>query len=139
MDGEERDKGRRFVTAAVLASDLTGGDVAAIIVAVLTAVAIVFLCIALTALSRAMRTLRETVEELRRETLPVIANMQLTVNQANAELERVDSVLGTAESISSTLDSASRLAYLALSNPLIKVMAFSTGTARAARRLRRGR
>jgi len=127
------------VTAAVLASDLTGGDVAAIIVAVLTAVAIVFLCIALTALSRAMRTLRETVEELRRETLPVIANMQLTVNQANAELERVDSVLGTAESISSTLDSASRLAYLALSNPLIKVMAFSTGTARAARRLRRGR
>ena len=123
----------------ILGSDISSGDVAAIIVAVLTAVAIVFLCIALAALSRTMRTLRETVEELRRETLPVLTNMQLTVNQANAELERVDSVLGTAESISSTLDSASRLAYLALSNPLIKLMAFSAGTARAAKRLRRGR
>jgi uncharacterized protein YoxC len=125
------------VTAAVLGSDLSGGDVAAIIVAVLTAIAVVFLCIALASLTKTMRTLRETVELLRRETLPVVANMQSTVNQANAELERVDTLLGTAESISATVDSASRLAYLALSNPVIKVMAVGAGTARAARRFRR--
>src|SRR5947209_9671015 len=121
----------------MLAADLSGGDVAAIIVAVLTAIAVVFLCIALSSLTKTMRTLRETVEQLRRETLPVVANMQSTVNQANAELERVDTLLGTAESISATVDSASRLAYLALSNPLIKGMAFGAGTARAARRFRR--
>jgi hypothetical protein len=46
-------------------------------------------------------------------------------------------VLGTAESISGTVDSASRLAYLALSNPVIKALAFGAGTARAARRFRR--
>ena len=124
--------------AVVLASDLSGGDVAAIIVAVLTSIAVVFLCIALASLTRTMRTLRETVEQLRRETIPVVANMQSTVNQANAELERVDTLLGTAESISATVDSASRLAYLALSNPVIKVMAVGAGTARAARRFRRG-
>ena len=42
-----------------------------------------------------------------RETLPVVTEMRSTVLQANVELERVDNLLGTAESISSTVDSAS--------------------------------
>jgi hypothetical protein len=121
----------------ILAADLSAGDVAAIIVAVIAAVFVAFVCVALTSLTRTMRSLREAVEQLRRETLPVVSNLQGTVSQATAELERVDGLLGTAESISVTLDSASRLAYLAFSNPVIKVMAFGAGTARAARRLRR--
>ena len=56
-----------------------------------------------------------------------------------AELERVDILLGTAESISSTVDSASRLAYLAFSNPVIKAIAFASGMAGATRRMRRRR
>ena len=46
-------------------------------------------------------------------------------------------MLGTAESIGGTVDSASRLAYLAFSNPVIKTMALASGTGRAARRFRR--
>jgi hypothetical protein len=37
------------------------------------------------------------------------------------------------------VDSASRLAYLAFSNPMIKVIALATGTSRAARSFRRQR
>jgi len=122
---------------AIVAADLSAGDVAAIIVAVIAAVFVAFVCVALSTLTRTMRSLREAVDELRRETLPVVSSLQGTVVQANSELERVDGLLGTAESISVTLDSASRLAYLAFSNPLIKVMAFGVGTARAARRFRR--
>ena len=62
-----------------------------------------------------------------------------TVRNANAELERVDGLLGTAESISGTVDSASRLLYLAFSNPVIKAMALASGTGRAARSFRRNR
>jgi uncharacterized protein YoxC len=102
-------------------------------------VLVAFVCVALVSLTRTMRSLRETVEQLRRETLPVVSGMQTTVTQATAELERVDTLLGTAESISTTLDSFSRLAYLAFSNPVIKLLAFGTGTARAARRFRRPR
>ena len=36
-----------------------------------------------------------------------------------------------------TVDSFSRLAYLAFSNPIIKALAFGSGTARAVRRFRR--
>jgi hypothetical protein len=95
--------------------------------------------IVLTALTRTLATLRITVEELRRQTVPLVSDARTTIQQANAELERVDGLLGTAESISTTLDSASRLAYLAFSNPVIKALAVGAGTGRAARRFRRSR
>ena len=74
---------------------------------------------------------------MRRQTLPVVNELQRTVSAANAELVRVDGLLESAESVSATVDSASRLAYLAFSNPVIKAMALATGTAKAARALRR--
>ena len=97
------------------------------------------LVFAVYALNSTLRQLRSAIEDLRRETLPVVHEMRVTVGQANVELERVDTLLGTAESISSTVDSASRLAYLAFSNPVIKAIAFASGTGRAARRFRRTR
>jgi hypothetical protein len=69
--------------------------------------------------------------------VPLVADVRETVAQANTELERVDGLLVTAESISTTVDSASRLAYLAFSNPVVKALAFGAGTARAARSLRK--
>ena len=112
-------------------------DTAAVVVAVACALAVAVLLVAIYALNRTLRELRNAIEDLRRETLPVVSEMRTAVGQANVELERVDNLLGTAESISSTVDSASRLTYLAFSNPVIKVIAFASGTGRAARRLRR--
>ena len=48
---------------------------------------------------------------------------------------RVTDVLGSAEAVSSTVDSASRLAYRAFANPVVKTVAFSTGLRGALRRL----
>jgi predicted PurR-regulated permease PerM len=121
----------------LLASDTT--DAAALIVAVATVVAVFAVAIGIFVLVRTMRSLRETVETLRTQTIPVINDLRDTVQQANTDLERVDGLLGTAESISGTVDSASRLAYLAFSNPVIKAMAFAAGTGRAAKRFRRGK
>jgi len=114
-------------------------DAAAVVVAVASGMAVVVLVWAIFSLNKTLRELRGAIQELRRETLPVVSEMRTAVSQANAELERVDTLLGTAESISSTVDSASRLAYLAFSNPVIKTIAFASGTSRAARRFRRNR
>lgn len=120
-------------------SQLDANEVAAVVVAVATAVLVIGLLIALTALTKTLRLLRTTVDELRLSALPLVADARATVAQASQELERVDTLLGSAESITATVDSASRLAYLAFSNPVIKLLAFGSGTARATRRLRRGR
>lgn len=118
---------------------MDASDFAAGVVAVTSAVAVLVLLYAVVQLTRTLQLLSESVDELRREALPAVMELRGTVQQAGAELERVDTLLGTAESISATVDSASRLAYLAFSNPVIKGLAFASGTGRAARRFRKSR
>ena len=121
----------------VLAAEMTASDLAAIIVAVASIIGVAVLVFALIALTRTLATLRLSIEELRRETLPVIDELQRTVTQANTDLERLDTLLDSATSVTNTVDSASQLAYLAFSNPIIKAIAFATGTAKAAKAFRR--
>ena len=116
---------------------MTAGEVAALIAAVAGAILVVGLLFALASFTTTLRTTRAAVEELRRETVPLLTSMRATLEQANAELARVDTLLGTAESVGTTVDSASRLAYLAFSNPVIKAMAFGAGARGAVQRLRR--
>jgi citrate lyase beta subunit len=115
----------------------TASDTAAVIVAAVSVAAFVLLVWAIAQLSRTLAALRTTIEDLHRETMPVVTELQTVVRQTTAELERVDVVLDSAESISATVDSASRLLYLTFSNPVIKALAFASGTTRAARRFRR--
>ncbi len=116
---------------------MTAGEVAALVAAIAAAVLSLGLLLTMVSLARTLAALRQTAEELRQNTLPLVGDARTTVAQANAELERVGGLLGTAESISTTVDSASKLAYLAFSNPVVKALAFSAGTARAVRRFRR--
>jgi hypothetical protein len=125
------------VTGAGLLASSDSSRVAAIVVAVVGGVVLLALIAVLWSLAKTLRALRSTADDLHKEGLSVLGDMRGTVGQANSELERVDGLLGTAESISTTVDSASRLAYLAFSNPIIKVLAFGAGTARATRRFRR--
>jgi hypothetical protein len=111
-------------------------ELAAVIVAVASVTAVVLLAVALIALTRTLRALREVATLVRTESLPVLNDLHDTVRSANDELERFDRLVSTAESVTGTVDSASRLAYLAMANPVIKGVAFASGTAKAARRLR---
>jgi hypothetical protein len=112
-------------------------ELAALIVAIASVVAVVLLAVALVSITRTLRAVRDAVELLHTHTVPVMVELGETVRDANHELQRLDGVLGTAESIGGTVDSASRLAYLAFSNPVIKTVALATGTGRAAKRFRR--
>ena len=121
----------------MILAEMTGADVAAIIVAIASVVAVVLLVIGLIAVTRTLTALRLSIEQLRRETLPVVEEVHRTVTTANAELQRFDGLLDSAQSVSSTVDSASHLIYLAVSNPIIKAIAVAAGTARASKALRR--
>ncbi len=116
---------------------MTAGDLAALIVSICSVVAVVLLALGVVALFRTLSSVRETVEELRSETLPVVSELQRTVAGNQAQLQQVDQLLQSARTVSGRIDSASRLAYLAFSNPVIKAMALGTGTSRAAKALRR--
>lgn len=115
---------------------MSAGDVVAVLVAVLCLVAVGALLVAVQALRRAARALQETVDLLRQETVPMVTDLRATVQQAAADLDRVDGILDSAERITGTVDSASRLTFRALSPPIIRTMSVVAGASRATRRLR---
>jgi hypothetical protein len=115
---------------------MSATDLAAVIVAGCSVLAVALLTVALIALVRTLRAMRDVAHLLRTETVPVLDDLRDTVDVANHEIERLDRLVTTAESVTGTVDSASRLAYIAMANPVIKGVAFASGTAKAARRLR---
>ncbi len=92
---------------------------------------------AATSLRRTAQEMRTLADELNEHAAAVLSDLQETAATAREELARVDDLVGSAEALTETVGSAARLARTALANPLIKVMAFRAGTARAGRRLRR--
>ena len=114
---------------------MSASDLAAVLVSVAVFTALIVLLFATQALLRSLRELRAAVEVLQRETPPLIEELRDAVREAGEEVERVDQLLNAAESISATVDSASRLGYLAFRAPLIRFMAFVKGVGRFLRRL----
>jgi hypothetical protein len=113
-------------------------DVIAIIVATLVAVLTGALLVALGALVRTVRTLRITVDNLRRETVALLDDAHDAVRAATSEVDRIDRLVGSAERINDAVDGAQRMAYKTLASPVVKAMAFGSGVSRAAHRLREG-
>jgi hypothetical protein len=116
---------------------MSAGEIAAVIGGAIAAIVLLGCVIALAGMLKTLRSLTTAIDDLRKEVVPLTAQWRATVVKANDQLVRVDGVLDTTESVGSTVDAASRLIYLALSNPLIKAMAFGAGTSRALRRFRR--
>ena len=115
------------------------GEGAAVVVAVASVVAVVVLVVVARSALRTLATVRTTADDLHRESMTVVVDLQRAAKHANTELDRADGLITTAESVGATVDSFSRLLYLVISNPLIKAMAFAAGTGRAAQALRRAR
>lgn len=118
---------------------MTATELAALIVAIASVVAVVLLALALVSITKTLRLVRDAVEVLRTETVPAMEELGVASRTATQELARLDVVIDRAESIGGTLDAGSKLLYLALSNPVIKAMALASGTGRAAQALRRAR
>ncbi len=114
---------------------MSADDVAVLVAAGAASVAAVGSLVTALVLGHRVRELRRLVEDLRRETVPLVHQARVVVEEAATEMARVGDVLGSAEAVTATVDSASRFAYRAFANPVVKVLAFGTGTGAALRRL----
>lgn len=115
---------------------MNGGDTAALVIAIAVSMAAGGLVVVLVMLARTLRAVRATLIELQGETLAAVRDMHDAVRLAAGDLDRVDTLLATAESVTGTVDSASRLAYRAVSSPVVKTIAIGAGARKAVRRIR---
>ena len=86
------------------------------------------------------------VAAMRAETAPLLADLRTSTDEARAaveaaqaDLDRFDKVLGSAEAISVTAARAGGVARTTLSAPMIKAAGLATGTSRAVRAVAAGR
>ncbi len=100
-------------------------------------------CIVVAVLYKAVRLLGRAVDEvvigldeLRAQTLPILSETRTALKRAEGASGKADALLDVATSLTSTADSATKLAYRVVSNPFVKVLAFFTGTRRVAAKLR---
>lgn len=116
---------------------ISSSAVVAIVVTAASVVVIAMLIGAAVSLRRSAAELQSVAVELSEHAANVLGDAEATITRARGELERVDDLIGSAEAITETVGTASRLAHAALAAPLIKVMAFGAGTARAGKRIRK--
>jgi hypothetical protein len=114
---------------------MSAGQIAVLVASCASVLAVVGLLAAVRSLRREVVRLQSVSDQLRRQTMPLVADAHRVVDQAAAEMERVGAVLDSTESVHATVDSASRLAYRAFANPVVKVLAVRAGAATGLRRL----
>ena len=114
---------------------MTIGEAAVLAASIVCVLAVVGLLVALSSLRREVTRIEVLADELKRQTVPLVADAHRVVDQAATEMERVGAVLDSTESVHATVDSASKLAYRALANPVVKVLAVRAGAASGMRRL----
>lgn len=123
--------------SGLVLAELSAGDLAVVVVTGCSIVAVVAVLFVLQRVLVTLRQVRHALDEVNAQALPLVDELARSVTEANEELARLDRLVGSAESISATVDATSRLAYRALSAPVIKTVAMTSGASRAAKRLRR--
>ena len=118
-------------------AELSASDLALVVVTGCSIVAVIAVLAVATRLLIVLRRVTRTLDEITDQALPLVDQLATDLAEANDQLDRVDRLVGSAESISATVDATSKLAYRALSAPVIKTVAVRSGASRAAKRLRK--
>jgi uncharacterized protein YoxC len=87
-------------------------------------------------LFRVVTSLKDLVDGVTSETVPLIGEVGNTVRTVNKELERVDSIVGSVQRVATNVEVISDTVQATVTNPLVKALAFFAGTRRAARKFK---
>lgn len=122
-----------FVLLGAFLQNATFGGIAAIVAAVAFGAAMLGLMALLLTLVGTVRELTSTVQQLTDQAVPLLGGINETVSGLNTELARVDAIVGSVQHISNQAAGVADVVHTAVANPLIKAIAFATGTRVAVR------
>ncbi len=115
------------------------GDTALTIVAVFWAVLVLGLLVVLLNTFRVLESTKMTIDTMREEVVPLLREVQGTVERTNRELDRVDTMLISANEVVGRVEKLSGLAEQAAASPLVKIISVGAGLKKGFSRARGGR
>jgi len=109
---------------------LTGGELAALIAAVVWTVLAAFLCVALVKLTRLLSETTKVVREFGERSRPLLEDVAATVERTDASLERVEGITANVATTTEDLSTMTALTRSVVTGPLVKLASFSYGVRR---------
>jgi uncharacterized protein YoxC len=113
-----------------LASGLSGGEIAGLIVAVFWAVLVCFIAFVLVKLGKVVGEAGKLVTGVTDQTVPLLGEVTTSVVHVNTELQRVDAITANVQSITHNASALTSVFAATLGSPAIKVAAFTYGVRR---------
>lgn len=109
---------------------LTGGELAALIAAVVWTVLVAFLCVTLVKLTRLLTEATKAVADFGERTRPLLDDVAATVERTDASLERVEEITSNVAATTEDLSTMTALTRSVVSGPLVKIASLSYGVRR---------
>jgi len=118
---------------------LTGGQLAALIVAVFWAILVCFLAVVLVRLTRVLTETSKIIAEMGERTPSLLDDMSQTISRANEQMTKVEAITANVERMTDDGAAMTTAVRSAFGGPLVKGSSFFAGIRRAieARRERR--
>jgi hypothetical protein len=85
----------------------------------------------MTNLFRVLTAVKDLLDGVTKQTVPLLGEVSTTVSLVNTELGRVDGILATAETVTQTVGHLVEVISSTISSPLVKLSAFAYGLRKA--------
>ena len=113
---------------------MSAGDWALLILAVFWAVLFVVIAFVSVKLFQVLDSTRQTIDGVREETVPMLAEVRTTVTTVNRNLEHADTIVVSAGKITHNVERVTTLVDQLVSLPLIKAISWAYGVQKGAKR-----
>ncbi|MDF2442871.1 MAG: hypothetical protein JWR01_1074 [Subtercola sp.] len=112
---------------------MSGGDIAGLIAAGVFAVLVVFLALPLIKLGRVFDETTLAIRDVSKGITPILEETTVTVQEANKQLARVDSITSNVAEVTGNVNSLVALFAASVGGPLIRIAGFSAAVRAAIR------
>jgi hypothetical protein len=99
---------------------------------VLLGALVIVLCVVMANLFRVLTSTKDLIDGVTSQTVPLLEQVNGTVGLVNQELARVDGILATVETVTTTVGHMVEVVSSTVSSPLVKASAFVYGLRKAA-------
>lgn len=82
-------------------------------------------------LSKTLSITNLFLDDVRKQTIPMMTRFQTTIDHVNNELELVDSMVSTGEKIVSRVNSMTKMAQQVVASPVVKILGIGAGIQKA--------
>ncbi|MDP9239707.1 MAG: DUF948 domain-containing protein [Actinomycetota bacterium] len=117
---------------------MSGGAIAALVAAGGFVMLVLVLAVPIIKLGRTVDETTKLVASLNERTAPLITDLDTTLRQVSAQLERVDTITTNAQAVTSNVAALTSLFAATLGSPVVKVAAFTYGVRSAITGRRKG-